>query len=212
MTEVRAGGRRYVGPPPPVDILLEPTRQLVPIKSGVTIRPSYELLLGPFGDFEVTSEYKDGVLVNVSFTVEDTPTVLIGVTFRNLVRLRRGEIEPFDTLGGGKIEGSQGRLALLAGIHEDPDCLAVERACAQERAGPALSALGELWAEPAFVTARRTLRARVGRAGGRSKRTGRRSGRTVNDLLLSTSCVLEQRVQAGEDLVGAQVSVWVGGD
>jgi hypothetical protein len=139
----------YVGPPAPMDLRSRPELDALPKVPGATLRAQYHLRKGPFGDIDWAVTFVDGRVANDELAVHAEPDVTADVTYRALARVRAGEMMILETLQDGRVEGSIGAMALLAGLMESPEYEDAERAAG--RHAIALATLGELRATPAVA-------------------------------------------------------------
>jgi hypothetical protein len=133
---------RYVGTPAPLNLRSRPELDEMPVVRGATLNVQYHYRSGPFGDVDYAMSFVDGRCVEESLATIPDPTVTIGVTYRAMALTRAGEITILDALVGGSVEGTEGALALMAGIREDRHYHAAELATG--RHAIALAALGDL--------------------------------------------------------------------
>jgi hypothetical protein len=85
---------------------------------------------------------KDGRVVDVVPTIDPHADVAISCGFGDLMRIRKQEITLLDT--DAKIAGSQGALALFAGVAEHSLYRRAQLGCVTGTACDALATLGEL--------------------------------------------------------------------
>ena len=142
--EDREGGR-YVGPPPPMDFARQSELlSQLPHVPGATIRLACEYPSGPFGTTTCTYDFVDGQFKALRLGVVDGADVAVSIPFRQLVLLQQGRITVLDALAFGRVGGSQGALALMAGIVESAEYQCAMKASASGPGIDALATLGEV--------------------------------------------------------------------
>jgi hypothetical protein len=139
----------YVGVPAPLNLKSRPELGEMQVVPGATVKIQYRYRCGPFGDVDYWMAFVDGQCVSESLGEIDDAMVTIDVTYRAMALTRAGEITILEALVGGNIEGSEGALALVAGIREDPHYHAAELATG--RHAIALAALGDLDADDRYA-------------------------------------------------------------
>ena len=105
----------------------------------------YRYGAGPFGDCSYRLAFEDGRLVGEAIGESPDADAVVEVSYRAMALVRAGELTILDALVDGKVDGSIGVLAALAGISESPEFQAAERATG--RHALALAALGDLSAQ-----------------------------------------------------------------
>lgn len=148
----------YVGPPPPVD--LEPHSELfeqVPRVAGATVLLACEIGGGPFGTTYSLLSYVDGQLEGVRLGAVECADVAISMPFRKLLLLRQGRINILEAVEDGRLGGSQGALAVLAGIVENTEYQRAMKASASGPGVEALAVMGEVSGQPAYQRAMNDL-------------------------------------------------------
>jgi hypothetical protein len=148
MVEERLSGT-YVGPPPPLDFVAAAADRL-PALPGVDLRWQCRYVRGPFGAVDYALVFEDGQLVDAPLGVIDDADVSLGVPFSKAMLLRRGEITMLEALQDGRISGTEGSLAVLAGLLESPPYVEVMRECASGRGVLALAVLGEVASQDGY--------------------------------------------------------------
>jgi hypothetical protein len=144
----------YLGPPPPLDLAREPELGRLRRIPDANLTLHYELRAAPFGTTQSSMVFLDGQLERITAGFAGAGDVVIELPFRQLMRMRRGEITMLDALQFGGVRGSIDSMAFLAAILESPF---YRRAAAAASSGPApfaLSALGEVGASDDYATAR----------------------------------------------------------
>jgi hypothetical protein len=147
IAERRSG--TYVGPPPPQDFPVTAAGRL-PALPGVDLRWQSRYVRGPFGAVDYALVFEDGQLVDAPLGVIEGPDVSLAVPFVQAIRLRRGEVTILEALQHGRISGTEGALALLAGLLESPPYVEVMRECGSGRDSLALSALAEVASQEGY--------------------------------------------------------------
>lgn len=152
VVEDRPDGR-YEGPPSPAELGERPELADMVRIPGADLDVVYEYTRAPFGPLAFRMRVIDGLVDELavgppgSFHDAD---VVVGATFRQLVEVRRGEMTVLEAIVDGvTLAGSEGALALLAGISESPEFHQAELSCG--RSGVALAALGEAVNTPAVA-------------------------------------------------------------
>lgn len=143
----------YVGPPPPLDLAGEPELGRLRRIPDANLTLHYELRAAPFGTMQSSMVFVDGQLERLTAGLAGTGDVVIVLPFRQLMRMRRGDISMQDALQFGSISGSIDSMVFLAAILESPP---YRRAAAAAASGPAplaLAALGELGAADGYAKA-----------------------------------------------------------
>jgi hypothetical protein len=148
-----ASGQPYVGPPAPLDFSRHNRLAALPRMPGATLAAQFSFRRGPFGDVSYALVFVDGQLSEERLETLDDPDVVVEVTYRNMGLLRAGRIGIIEALEGGRIDGEVGPVSMLAGLLESPEFGEVELVTDVADV-LALATLGELWADPRFVSAR----------------------------------------------------------
>lgn len=126
---------------PPLDLASRPEFDELPRLQGASLTVEYKTRSGPFGDVVHWEEFTDGRCTKRELGPHADPDVKIGMSFANLLRLKRGEIGVLDVLDPGAVEGSWAKLSLLAGLVESDE---YQRALLASGAGPMTPALAAL--------------------------------------------------------------------
>lgn len=155
------GDGRYVGPPPPMELGQRPELdELLPVP-GASLDVQYEYARGPYGPVSWFMSFVDGRLQSMDLGRCPEPDVVAEATFLQLAQVRQGDISVLDALAAGaRVKGSEGALALLAGILESPEFHRAELACG--RSAQALAVLGEVSADPNYAATMDELRTITG--------------------------------------------------
>jgi hypothetical protein len=148
-----AAGQRYVGPPAPLDFSRHLRLAALPKMPGATLAAQFTFYRGPFGEVTYALVFVDGQLSEERLGTLSDPDVLVEVTYRNMGLLRAGRIGIIEALEGGKLDGQVGPVSMLAGLLESPEFGEVEMVTDVADV-LALAALGDLWADPRFASAR----------------------------------------------------------
>lgn len=136
------GGRGRAEVPSPLDLGgRSELNDLVAIP-GADLDVQYHYSEGPFGAVDFGLSFRDGWVATAVLGEIDDPDVQVWCTFLQMAQVRRGDIGILDVLAaGGRVDGPEGALALLAGISESPEFRAAEVACGPS--GPVLGILGQ---------------------------------------------------------------------
>jgi hypothetical protein len=143
----------YVGPPPPLDLAREPELRRLRRIPDANLTLHYELRDAPFGATQSSLVFVDGQLERLTAGPDGVADVVIKLPFRQLMRLRRGDISMQDALQFGSISGSIDSMVFLAAILESPPYRRAAAATATGPAPSALAALGEVGATDAYAKA-----------------------------------------------------------
>ncbi|MCU1355532.1 MAG: hypothetical protein JWM89_950 [Acidimicrobiales bacterium] len=163
-TMVSDGDGSHRGAPAPMDLLDRPELELLPPIPGATLVVRYQYTRGPFGPLPFWISFVDGQVHEMGTRGGPEADVEVAASYRQMALVRRGDMTVLDALAdGATVTGSEGALALLAGISESPEFHRAEQACGHS--GLALAALGEALADPAVALAARAAAARVLGAG-----------------------------------------------
>jgi hypothetical protein len=143
----------YVGPPPPLDLGREPELGRLRRIPDANLTLHYELRAAPFGTMQSSMVFVDGQLQRLTAGLAGTGDVVIVLPFRQLMRLRRGDISMQDALQFGSISGAIDSMVFLAAILESLPYRHAALAAASGPAPMALAALGELGAANDYAKA-----------------------------------------------------------
>ena len=160
VVEERPPGQ-YRGRPAPMELIERPELANLPAFPGVSLDVQYLYHRGPFGPVSWYLTFVDGQVQEMDLGTCNEPDVVIEATFLQMAQVRHGDITILDALASGaKVKGSEGALALVAGIVESPEFHAAELACG--RSAFALAALGEIQADPGYGASLEELQAMTG--------------------------------------------------
>lgn len=154
-------GRSYLGIAPPLDLAEQPELDEFPLIPGVTVSFQAELHGSPFGDVSLALRFRDGRVASTTSTVPN-PDVRAAFSFRDLIRMRLGEITILDALASGSLDGDQSSMIMMAGLLESESYRRAQRACGS-RGSLALAALGEVATTPGYRSAMAELALGTGR-------------------------------------------------
>lgn len=126
----------------PLDLADQRELDGLPEIPGADLDVQYRYSEGPWGPVDFGLSFRDGRVSSALLGEPDHRDVTVRCTFLQMAQVRRGDIGILDVLAaGGEVAGSEGALALLAGISESPEFRAAEVACGPS--GPVLGILGQ---------------------------------------------------------------------